>query len=208
MKNINLLQEEIERIQGLHESATKKLDFSRFEFTINESEEKLNVLNELMESCGSMMYEIACTNEGTCMESYGKMCETLNEMMESYGEKCKETSLKEGWVSEEDLSENPALMSLGRAAAAGAGSAMVNKIMDETEEVLSGDMTSESFKRMEEIANIIYRSIDYKPGDEAISDESISFSYRDIKSEEEFNHLVKVLTKLQNQGSDEDLSEK
>lgn len=136
MKNFNLIQEEIERIQGLHESATKKLDFSRFEFTINESEEKLNVLNELMEKCGSMMYEIACANEGTCMESYGKMCESLNEMVESYGEKCKETSLKEGWMTEEELNENPALMSLGRAAAAGAGSAMVNKIMDETEEAL------------------------------------------------------------------------
>lgn len=133
MKNINLLQEEIERIQGLHESATKKLDFSRFEFTINESEEKLNVLNELMESCGSMMYEIACTNEGTCMESYGKMCETLNEMMESYGEKCKETSLKEGWVSEEDLSENPIVGAIARTAAVTAGSSMINKIMDEAD---------------------------------------------------------------------------
>ena len=29
MKNFNLIQEEIERIQGLHESATKKIELSR-----------------------------------------------------------------------------------------------------------------------------------------------------------------------------------
>ena len=97
-----------------------------------------------MEKCCSMMYEIACANEGTCMESYGKMCESLNEMVESYGEKCKETSLKEGWMTEEELNENPALMSLGRAAAAGACSAMVNKIMDETEEALEESSEEDS----------------------------------------------------------------
>jgi len=42
------------------------------------------------------------------------------------------------------LNENPALMSLGRAAAAGAGSAMVNKIMDETEEALEESSEEDS----------------------------------------------------------------
>ena len=88
----------------------------------------------MLNECGSMMYEIACMEGKQCLESYGTMCESVNQMMETYGEKCKETSLQEGWMTEEELNENPALMSLGRAAAAGAGSAMINKIMDESEE--------------------------------------------------------------------------
>lgn len=134
MKNFNLIQEEVDRIKNLHDSAPKKLDFSRFEFTINESEEKMSKLQEMLNECGSMMYEIACTEGKQCLESYGTMCESVNQMMETYGEKCKETSLQEGWMTEEELNENPALMSLGRAAAASAGSAMINKIMDESEE--------------------------------------------------------------------------
>lgn len=134
MKNFNLIQEEVDRIKNLHDSAPKKLDFSRFEFTINESEEKMSKLQEMLNECGSMMYEIACMEGKQCLESYGTMCESVNQMMETYGEKCKETSLQEGWMTEEELNENPALMSLGRAAAAGAGSAMINKIMDESEE--------------------------------------------------------------------------
>jgi hypothetical protein len=47
-------------------------------------------------------------------------------------------------MTEEELNENPALMSLGRAAAAGAGSAMVNKIMDETEEALEESSEEDS----------------------------------------------------------------
>jgi hypothetical protein len=137
MKNFNLIQEEVDRIKNLHESAPKKLDFSRFEFTINESEEKKSKLQDMLSECGTMMYEIACMEGKECMESYNGMCESVNEMMETYGKKCQETALNEGWMTEEELNENPALMALGRAAAAGAGSAMVNKIMDETEEETS-----------------------------------------------------------------------
>jgi hypothetical protein len=137
MKNFNLIQEEVDRIKNLHESAPKKLDFSRFEFTINESEEKKSKLQDMLSECGTMMYEIACMEGKGCMESYNGMCESVNQMMETYGKKCQETALNEGWMTEEELNENPALMALGRAAAAGAGSAMVNKIMDETEEETS-----------------------------------------------------------------------
>ena len=60
MKNLNLIQEEVDRIKSLHESAPKRLDFTRFEFTVNESEEKKSKLQQMLEDCGSMMYEIAC----------------------------------------------------------------------------------------------------------------------------------------------------
>ena len=56
------------------------------------------------------------------------MCESVNQMMETYGEKCKETSLQEGWTTEEELNENPMLAALGRGAAMAAGSAIVNKL--------------------------------------------------------------------------------
>lgn len=137
MKNLNLIQEEIERIKNLHESAPKKLDFSRFEFTINESEEKKSKLQQMLDECGSMMYEIACMEGESCLESYNSMCESVNEMMETYGQKCKDTALNEGWTSEEELNENPALAALGRAAMTGAasaaGSALVNKLTNEDE---------------------------------------------------------------------------
>ena len=87
MKNLNLIQEEIDRIKNLHESAPKKLDFSRFEFTINESEEKMSKLQQMIDECGSMMYEIACMEGEGCMESYKGMCESVSKMMESYGQK-------------------------------------------------------------------------------------------------------------------------
>ena len=128
MKNLNLIQEEVDRIKSLHESAPKRLDFTRFEFTINESEEKKSKLQQMLEECGSMMYEIACMEGEGCLESYNSMCESVNQMMENYGEKCKETSLQEGWTTEEELNENPMLAALGRGAAMAAGSAIVNKI--------------------------------------------------------------------------------
>lgn len=134
MKNLRLLQEEVDRIKNLHDSAPKKLDFGRFEFTINESEEKKTKLMEMLEDCGSMMYEIACMEGKECLESYQGMCESVNDMMETYGKKCADTSISEGWMTEEELNENPIAMSLGRAAAAGAGSSLVDKMMSEEDE--------------------------------------------------------------------------
>lgn len=134
MKNLNLIQEEVDRIKNLHESAPKKLDFSRFEFTINESEEKKNKLQQMLDECGSMMYEIACMEGESCLESYKGMCESVNEMMESYGQKCQETALTEGWTTEEELNENPLIGAIARGAGVAAGTAIVNKITNEEED--------------------------------------------------------------------------
>ena len=131
MKNLNLIQDEIDRIKNLHESAPKKLDFSRFEFTINESEEKKSKLQQMLDECGSMMYEIACMEGEQCLESYKGMCESVNEMMETYGKMCEEKSLQEGWTTEEELQENPLMGAVARGAGVAVGSAIANKLTNE-----------------------------------------------------------------------------
>lgn len=102
MGKFNLTADEISRIQNLHESAPRKLDFTRFEFTINEADEKKSMVMEMMEKCCEAMYEAACMEGANCMESYGTMCESLGEMMEAYKGKCQETAISEGWISEEE----------------------------------------------------------------------------------------------------------
>jgi len=147
MKNFNLTNEEIDRIKNLHESAPKKLDFSRFQFTINESKEKQEQCESYMNECGSMMYEVACLEGANCMESYKKMCESMGAIMEEYGKKCQETALTEGWISEEDIQENPFLATLGRAAATGAATALGSKAV---ERLTSEESEEESEEETEE----------------------------------------------------------
>jgi hypothetical protein len=134
MGKFNLTAEETSRIQSLHESAPKKLDFTRFEFTINESEEKKSMVMEMMEKCCEAMYEAACLEGTNCMESYGTMSESLTEMMETYKGKCQETAITEGWISEEEEIEEETYF----------------QVMDDNDEDDSGDILAKVFAELDE----------------------------------------------------------
>lgn len=70
----------------------------------NEMNEKSSCY-ETMEGTCNTMYESALKEGKNCMEAYESMCSEMNTLMEDYRKKCQEAAVNEGFINEEDISE-------------------------------------------------------------------------------------------------------